>query len=316
MLQELDIHMMSSQNQTDQYPNPQQHHFPGTTNFALTPTSLPRNEPADPLPHSDISMPSGHLNEDPMLDLDDSSLAEFLQNIMTRGSPNFSQDPASMDFMPQADGSWDVLNFGIDSSLEFNDRDLGWITSQNNHTSILSYNVMTDFDDPPLDPGQQTPDVQSSISLRTEAFQKSLWNWLPSQREHGYTEIPNLSLPHKDMEGLENRVAPEVIDHQLEQSSRDAILAMVLNTNSQKSGILRVIASFPSAQLLNSLMHFFLISEFAKMDSWIHLPTFCPRNHIPELNGIVIAAGAILSPVPTGMPPHTTFLLLLAKICS
>jgi hypothetical protein len=298
---------MAGHNQSHQYPDPQQHHFQGSNNFSLTPVSLPRTEAAEGPAHSSISMSSGHLNEDPMLDLDDSSLAEFLQEIMTRGSPNFSQDATSMDFIPQSDGSWDVLNFGIDSSLEFNDMDLGWITSQNNQAAMFNYNTIPDVDDPPLDRGQQTPDVQSSINLGAEAFQKSLWNWLPSQREHGYLEIPNLSLPHKDMEGLENRAGPDIIDHQLEQSSRDAILAMVLNTHSQRSGILRVITSFPSAQLLNSLMHFFLISEAAKTDSWIHLPTFRPRTQIPEFNGIVIAAGAILSAVPTGIFPLMPF---------
>jgi hypothetical protein len=154
-----------------------------------------------------------------------------------------------------------------------------------------------------VDKGQETPDVQSSISLGAEAFSKSLWNWLPGQREHGWMELSNLSLPHHEIEGLENRPTPNMIDHHLEQSSRDAILAMVLNANAQESGIAKVVTSFPSAQLLNSLMHLFFRSEVLKTDSWIHLPTFHPRSQRPEFNGIVVASGAILSPVPTGTFP-------------
>jgi hypothetical protein len=303
------MHMMAGQDQTDQYTNQQQQQnfpmrIPITDGFSSTPTSLTGTESAECPPHSNISMSSGPLNDDAMLDLDDSSLAEFLQDIMNRGSPNFPKDPNSIDFIPQADGSWDVFNFGNESNLEFNDMDLGWITSQNYHTTMFNYNMIPDFNDIPLDSGQQTPDVRSSINLGAEAFQKSLWNWLPGQREHGWMELPNLSLPHKDMEGLEKRVTPDIIDHQVEQSSRDAILAMVLNTNSQESGIPAFITSFPSAQLLNSLMHLFFRSEVLKTDSWIHLPTFRPRTQRPEFNGIVIAAGAILSSVPTGNYPH------------
>jgi hypothetical protein len=178
---------------------------------------------------------------------------------------------------------------------------------------MFNYNMMPDFTDLPLVSGQQTPDVQSSLNLGAEAFQKSLWNWLPGQREHGWMELSNLSLPHKDMEGLEKRVTPDIMDHQLEQSSRDAILAMVLKTNSQESGIPAFITSFPSAQLLNSLMHLFFRSEVLKTDSWIHLPTFCPRTQRPEFNGIVVAAGAILSSVPTGIYPFVIFLIHPAK---
>jgi len=111
------------------------------------------------------------------------------------------------------------------------------------------------------------------------------------------------------MEGFENRASPDIIDHQLEQSSRDDILAMVLSTNSQQNGASRVITSFPSTQLLNSLMHLFLRSETTKTDSFIHLPTFRPRTQRPEFNGIIIAAGAILSSVPTGMTPFSCLLV-------
>jgi hypothetical protein len=304
MLGNLTIDMRTGHNDGSQYQDSQQHQFsimPGSADASfLTPSSF--TESIDDPAQSSAAM----LNEDPILDIDDSSLAEFFQDIMTRGSPNYSKEDTAMDLVPQ-DSSWDVLNFGIDSSLDFNDMDLGWITSHN-ETSILSYNFLPDYGDLQLDHGQQTPDVHPSINLGAEAFRKSLWNWLPGQREHAFMEVSNLSLSHKDMEGFENRASPDIIDPQLEQSSRDDILAMVLSTNSQQNGASRVITSFPSTQLLNSLMHLFLRSEATKTDSFIHLPTFRPRTQRPEFNGIIIAAGAILSSVPTGMTP---FLCLL-----
>jgi hypothetical protein len=285
----------SGQSQSEQYPEPQQQRFPmlpETSDFSSTPGSL--TESVEGPSSSGFTIP----DEDPMIDIDDSSLAEFLQDIMTRGSPNYSNDNPSMDLIPQ-NSSWDVLNFGIDSSLDFNDMDLGWISSHN-QTALFNYDMFSDLNGPPLDQGQQTPDVQPSITLGAEAFRKSLWTWLPGQLEHAFMEVSNLSLTSKDMEGLESRGSPDISDHQLEQTSRDDILAMVLSMNSQHGGISRVIPSFPSTQLLNRLMHMFLKSEATNVHSWIHLPTFRPRTQGPEFNAIVIASGAILSAVPTG----------------
>ncbi len=303
MLGNINIEMMTDHNDGSRYQDSEQHHFsmvPGSNDGSfLTPSS--HTESIDDPAQSSVAM----LNEDPILDIDDSSLAEFLQDIMTRGSPNYSKEETAMDLIPQ-DGSWDVLNFGIDSSLDFNDIDFGWITSYN-QMSIFNYNILPDYEDLQLDHGQQTPDVQPSINLGAEAFRKSLWNWLPGQREHAFMEVSNLSFSHKDMEGFENRASAQIIDHQLEQSSRDDILAMVLSMNGQQNGASRVITSFPSTQLLNSLMQFFLRSEATKTDSFIHLPTFRPRTQRPEFNGIIIAAGAILSSVPTGMTSFSCF---------
>jgi len=302
--------MTASQNEGHQYLEP--HHQPTPTQisrsngFLPTPASISILDPADFPVDSGISTSSLPSNDDTMLDIDDdSNLAEFLRDIMAHGSPNTSENSVPIDFNPQTYSSWDVFNFGMESSLEFNDMDLGWISSQNNQASAMNRSMVFDNIDPALDRGQKTPDVQISINLGAEAFSKSLWNWLPGQCEHGWMELGNLSLPYKDIEGLENRSTPDLLDNRLEQSSRDAILAMVLSTSGQESGIARAITSFPSAQLLNSFIHLFFRSEVSKADSWIHLPTFHPRTQRPELNGILVAAGAILSTVPTGnYPPH------------
>jgi hypothetical protein len=301
--------MISAQSYPSQYQERHEHSIstrPEKNAFALTPTSMSMMDQSEVPIDPSISMSSIPLNHESMSgiisDIDESSLAEFLRDIMAKGSP-MSEDPISIEFSQQTYSSWDVFNFGMESSLEFNDMDLGWINSQNNYAPIGNPHVTFETNDSTVDKGQETPDVQSSISLGAEAFSKSLWNWLPGQREHGWMELSNLSLPHHEIEGLENRPTPNMIDHHLEQSSRDAILAMVLNANAQESGIAKVVTSFPSAQLLNSLMHLFFRSEVLKTDSWIHLPTFHPRSQRPEFNGIVVASGAILSPVPTGTFP-------------
>lgn len=273
--------------------------LPGTENYAQGSNSLARTSSVEGHFNSTVSIKSGMIDDEPILDIDDSSFADFLQDIMTRGSPNFPRDSASMELVPQMDKSWDVLDFSISSNFDFNDMDLSWMTSQNQKNSF-DYNMVLDGDAAAMNTGQQTPETRPVVTLGAEAFQKSMWNWAPARREHGWMELPNLSLPHRDMEVVENPRVSDMIEHRLDQSSRDAILGMVLNTNSQEGGTPPFITSFPSAQLLSGLMNNFFQSEHLKTDSWIHLPTFRPRDQMPQFNGIVVATGASISSVPTG----------------
>jgi hypothetical protein len=238
------------------------------------------------------------LDDNPMLDMDESSLAEFLNQVMMPASPNALANPNPMgDFMPQSYPPRDIFNFGIDANLDFNDMDFGWISSQNSKAPVWNFNALPDQVEP-LDRGQQTPDVRSGITAGAEAFERSLWRWAPQKQEHAYAEQVNLSLPFKDIQSLQTRPSPAILDHRLEQNSRDRILAMLLST-CEPDNAERVVTSFPSAELLDSLMHLFFQSEISRTDSWIHLPTFRPQAQRPELNGIVVAAGAILSTVST-----------------
>lgn len=238
------------------------------------------------------------LDDNPMLDMDESSLAEFLNQVMMPASPNTLANPNTLnDFMPQSYPPRDIFNFGIDANLDFNDMDFGWINSQNSKAPMWNFNSLPEQVEP-LDRGQQTPDVRSGITAGAEAFERSLWRWAPQKQEHAYAEQVNLSLPYKDIQNLETRLSPEILDHRLEQNSRDRILAMLLST-CEPANAERVVTSFPSAELLDSLMHLFFRSELSRTDSWIHLPTFRPQAQRPELNGIVVAAGATLSTVST-----------------
>jgi hypothetical protein len=276
---------------------------------------------------------------DPMLDLDDSSLAGFLRGVMMPPSPNSIMTPTHMgDFIPQPYPVRDIFNFGIDANLDFNELDFGGISSQN------SWNFTTlPENDQFLDRGQETPNIRNGIIAGAEAFERSLWRWAPGKQEHAYAEQMNLSLPYKDLQSLEARLVHDVQGPHLEQNSRDRILAMLLGT-CEPSNVSRVVTSFPSSEyvflsphftpnhhlnvaycvrqliwirppseplftesaltltcyrLLESLMHLFFQAELSRTDSWIHIPTFKPQAQRPELNGIVIAAGALLSKNPT-----------------
>ena len=248
---------------------------------------------SDPMPMSTASIEGG-----PLMDFDESSLADFLKDIMhtspDTGSRPFFADPAS-NYTPR-----DVLNFGIDTTFDFSDIDFGLpplppMPEPEKPTYVANFPV----NEQPPGSGTRTPDVRNSINLGTQAFRKSLWQFIPSQEDHGYAEQLNLSLPYKDIASPEIRLAADVslLNQRLEQSSRDRILAMILST-CEPAIFSRVVSSFPSAELLDNLMHQFFSFELSRTDSWIHLPTFRLHGQRPELTGIIVAAGAVLSTVP------------------
>ena len=88
------------------------------------------------------------------------------------------------------------------------------------------------------------------------------------------------------------------VDEELTLGSRDKILAMVLST-CEPNRIPGVVKSFPSAELLENLMHIFLASHLSELDSWIHVPTFRSSERKPDCLGAVIVAGAVMTTIPT-----------------
>lgn len=187
---------------------------------------------------------------DPMLDLDDSSLAGFLRDVMMPPSPNSILTPTHMgDFIPQPYPVRDIFNFGIEANLDFNELDFGWISSQNS----WNFNSLPE-NDQFLDRGRETPNISNGITAGAEAFERSLWRWAPGKQEHAYAEQINLSLPYKDLQSLEARLVHEVQGPHLEQNSRDRILAMLLGT-CEPSNVSRVVTSFPSSEYVYSSSH-------------------------------------------------------------
>jgi hypothetical protein len=191
----------------------------------------------------------------------------------------------------------DVFQFGMDSSMDFNDMDFGWMNSQNTRQTTWNYGAVPELERPRPVRDIRVPDVSTGINAGAEAFQKSLWQWKPGQQDGNHAEQANLSLPIKDMQSLDLRSGPDVLDQTLEQMSRDQILAMLLS-RCKPANMARIVESFPSAELLNSLMHSFFRFEVRRTDSWIHIPTFRVQSQRPTFNGMVVAAGAVLSGVP------------------
>jgi hypothetical protein len=104
----------------------------------------------------------------------------------------------------------------------------------------------------------------------------------------------------------------------LDSVARDKIVAMVLSTTS-RSSFAKVMSSFPSVELLNHLVHFFLASHITRSDTWIHVPTLRIGRSRAELLGSIISAGAVLSTSPTirklGFAIHEAVRQAVPKVC-
>lgn len=236
-------------------------------------------------------------SNDSILDFDDSSLAEFLREVMMPISPNSLVETNAPGFLPQNYYCGrDVFDFGLDSSLDLNEMDFSWIDAQQYRQSPWT-TIPTPVADTRI-ANRDMPDISSGTIAGAEAFQKSVWRWKPGQQDHASSEQVHLSVPYKDMQHLEVRLPPDLLGHRIEQTSRDKILAMVLGT-CERANMSQVVASFPSADFLDSLMHSFFRSHLAKEDSWVHVSTFRPQTNRAEMNAIVVAAGAVLSSIPT-----------------
>jgi hypothetical protein len=73
---------------------------------------------------------------------------------------------------------------------------------------------------------------------------------------------------------------------------------MVLQT-SQRANLTRIMKSFPSTQLLDSLIQYYFESQSHHIDSWIHGPTFGMNDEPPDMLAALAAAGAARSTIPT-----------------
>lgn len=287
---------MDSQRRIIQFQDDAYQSIPQSTPSGSKLSQDSKGEAVESNPMDCISM---HSMNNAMLDIDDSSLADFLRDVMMPTSPNSlaAAGSHSTDFINQSYcAGRNVFNSEIESSLDYNEIDFGWITSQNEREPAWNYGAALELERATPVRETATPDVSTGIRAGAEAFERSIWRWEPDRKDHAHAEQFNLSLPYKDMHSLEPRHGPDVFDQTLEQISRDQILAMLLR-DCEPSNISCVVACFPPAELLDSLMHSFR-SEVRRTDSWIHLPTFRAQSQRPELNAIVVAAGAVLSGVP------------------
>ncbi|KAJ4162845.1 hypothetical protein NW754_014263 [Fusarium falciforme] len=201
-----------------------------------------------------------------------------------------------------------------------------WSSTPTNDMEISTYNGLDDMDLQFLDSynisipfevsntfqptprGTQTPrtshmDPGQPAAMCSEAFQNSHWRFRPNAKDHAGAEDHNLSLPSMtlDYPSPESRVSLDadtrVTCAKLGGPARDRILMMIVNS-CQSDSLSKAVASFPSVELLDTLLQYYLTSPHTRAGSFIHAASFDPNEKRPELVAAMAAIGAVLTSDP------------------
>ncbi|KAJ4120096.1 hypothetical protein NW768_010379 [Fusarium equiseti] len=260
------------------------------------------------------------------------------QNSIGSTSASSVMGQQSLDILtPQTTQSL-FQNLGQDPSLnpatdplffQFPDLNLlssGWGSTQTNDVDMFSYNELDDIDLRFLDSyntsipfeirsiqptprGAQTPraashtDPGEPAAMCTEAFQNSHWKFRPNAKDHAGAEEHNLALPATDSaypspeSGVALDLNTRVTCAKLEGPARDRILMMVVSS-CRSDHLSKAVASFPSAELLDTLLQYYLTSPVSHATAFIHAASLNPNEKRPELIAAMAACGAVLTSDP------------------
>ncbi|CRG83450.1 hypothetical protein PISL3812_00801 [Talaromyces islandicus] len=192
------------------------------------------------------------------------------------------------------------VTFGLETDLDLSAVDLSLLDCYNtrNPFEFDTLTISTPLFEPP-------DNIMNSYGINDKGDSYSphrrIWRFVPTSGDHGFCEHDNLLLPpkvasHPTPESLvepDSRSTPERLD----LSSRDKILSIAVGQ--LKHPISRAVSSFPSVELLDSLIQYYLTAPFSTGNMWFHRASFTPKTLRPELLLAMAAAGAVLTPDST-----------------
>ncbi|KAL7798117.1 hypothetical protein V8C37DRAFT_245742 [Trichoderma ceciliae] len=226
------------------------------------------------------------------MELNNIPFFDFLRDVLY-------QQPLDLSRSPESQGPA-VLDFCDDMDMDLTDMDFGlldhWNLDLNDGGALI----------PPTMAGQNPQNSVEMSQMRqnlANVWGELPWKWEPTTRDNGYTEQGNLPVSAKDLSNAQfqefKRHLERVVEQKLNLPSRDQILAIVLKTCRDASIASRVAASFPSVDVMDTMVQAFLAAHIRQVSTWIHYPTLKLNSVWPEWVGNAVAAGAVLMPAPT-----------------
>ncbi|KAE8379289.1 hypothetical protein BDV26DRAFT_291456 [Aspergillus bertholletiae] len=193
-----------------------------------------------------------------------------------------------------------LFTFGLETDLDLSMVDLSFLESYNSRIPFQ----FDEHETPPSFSGSALGDYAAGTNYSTpndRSMQRLRWHFVPEPQDHGYAEHSNLLLPtHADQNstprnfiGMDAYCGTESLD----LASRDKILSIFLSQ--VKHPVAQATLSFPSVELLDILIRYFMTSPTSNARSWIHLASFTPKQTRPELLLAMAAMGAVLTPDPS-----------------
>ena len=267
---------------------------------------------------------SGTLAMDQLYSNTNNTSLDFFDNSMSNFDATPGIDPLLPDYfrnMPPFESFLSghatprgIMDLNFDMDVGLTDLDLGLLDQYNFQVPFTAGTPSTDAQG--LEP---RPLENDSAPVRAEAFKQSIWRYIPRRdKDHGAMEQVNLAFPDTEKDSNRRAHPPQrrAINERLGRVSRDRVMALVLGTCSPEN-VKRIASAFPSVELLDGLIQFFLTSPALDVQSWFHLPTLSLAKMGPELLSCIISAGAASTPdVPLrklGFALHEAARIGLAK---
>jgi hypothetical protein len=194
------------------------------------------------------------------------------------------------------------INQGFASYGSMEEMDLQFLSSLD---TLLPFQVEDIIPDLSHRQGSTAPptglDPGGPASVCSEAFRNSHWRFRPDAHDYAGAEVRDLSamVGSEDNDSTSSRVlgTDRVTAAKLKSTTRDQIVTMIA-MNCLPADIQKAVSCFPSTELLDSILQFYLTSAIANAVSFIHVPTFDPNELRPELLAAMAAAGAVLTSDP------------------
>lgn len=235
---------------------------------------------------------SYHQNQN-MVDMNRLPFSDFLRDVLY---DQHQQQQQQMDNQKMAEAQGlAVLDFCDDANLEMNDLDFGMLDNWNigNVHGMLATdpNLANYVSSQPED----TADMSRMRQRLVKIWTNSPWRWMPDGHKDNIHNQKS-GLPLADIHSTQ--LKPDRIIHdKLDSSGRDKILAIVLSTCQNNVMLSRVASSFPSTDVMDSLVHIFLAWHLCQVSEFIHFGTFALNAQCPEWTAVAASAGGILTSV-------------------
>lgn len=258
----------------------------------------------------DPSLASTGITDTTLLANDDSSQSFLLQpnDSAEFNQMQFNPEPDPNYFAPQAYNNFPLIPADPPYAFPFASGNYPQLEEPNFnlwHFDLdnieLAYQAHND--NTPTASTEQSQDTgrarASKAARRHAAFERSPWLFKPTSRDHVLNDQASLQL---DEENISTVLSPsnDPVDIAsfsnctIDSKIRDKMLSVVLSMRRGPSKV----SSFPSLELLNSLIRVFFVQESYRHHPLLHFGSFNPKETLPELFMSVVAAGSTFISIP------------------
>ena len=194
------------------------------------------------------------------MDMNKSPFFDFLRDVLY-------EQPFDASRMGDAQGLA-VLDFCDNASLEMTEIDFGFLDAWNLGGAAEAPSTVQEMSPQSANSAEMAQMRKSLVQAWTE----SPWRWDPKTNDTGYTEVSRLAVSAKETSAARfqesGKRLERVVAEKLDQSARDRVLAILLSTCRHSAAANRVAASFPTAEVMDTLVHIFLASQACEVDEW------------------------------------------------